>query len=76
MSYTSGKFSKHAQKVLKEDIDGIPKNTRLAYDSKAREFLGFCKCVYGNMESYNVCTVTEEKLFAFLFYQAYRNERK
>jgi hypothetical protein len=28
------------------------------------------------MGSYNVCTVTEKKLFAFLFYQAYRNERK
>ena len=60
MSYTSGKFFKHAQKVLKDDIDGISKNTRLAYDSKAREFLGFCKCVYGNIESYTGHTPIHE----------------
>ena len=56
MSYTSGKFSKQAQKVLKDDIDGIPKNNRLAYESKAREFLGFFKCVYGNMGTWDHIT--------------------
>ena len=78
MSFTSGPYAEHAQRVLQDDEDSIPLNTRVAYASKGEEFLSFCDKIYGerSRDEVSARTVTEEKVFAFLFYQSYRKVRK
>jgi hypothetical protein len=50
-----------------------PLNTKLAYEGKVAEYKAFCNAFYGcNAYSH---TVTSNKLFRFLFYQAFRNKR-
>ena len=50
-------------------------NTKLAYDGKAEEWHSFIDSVYKG-ERTSRYTVTGEKLYAFLFYQAFRNKYK
>ena len=49
-------------------------NTKRCYDPKKLEFLQFCKSVFSDEE--NPELVTEQKVFIFLFYQAYRSKKK
>ncbi|KAJ3398967.1 hypothetical protein HDU80_008411 [Chytriomyces hyalinus] len=52
----------------------MPVNTRLAYDRKGAEFLAYCRDIFA--EQAIPITVTEEKLFGFLYYQAHRPQCK
>ena len=80
MSASAGQFATHSQQVLTEDRDGRPKNTKRAYDLKEKEWFSFCDHLFskgtsgiGQRVSY---TVTEDRLFGFLFYQSRRNRKK
>lgn len=74
MSFTSGPFAVQAQRILDQEERLTRRNTKIAYDRKGKEFLAFCKAVYSSQDI--PTTVTEEKVFGFLFYQAYRPCRK
>eukprot|EP00536_Pseudo-nitzschia_multiseries_P008972 jgi/Psemu1/21960/gm1.21960_g len=74
MSYTNGIFAKAARQVQHDDNDGIPINTQLAYGQKGEEFLQYCTSVFSSC-GYSTQIVTEEKVFGFLFYQAYQTQR-
>lgn len=77
MSFTSGIFASHARQVLIEESENQKTNTDQAYESKAEEFLNFCDAIFPSSESAaNSRTVTEEKLFGFLYYQSRRPKRK
>ena len=77
MSYTAGIFAPHAQQVLADDRDGKPANTKRAYDGKRDEFLAYCQYAHsgGSEGVFNPFTVTEEKLFGFLYYCSRRPKR-
>jgi hypothetical protein len=53
-----------------------PLNTTLAYDPKAKEYDTFCDHVYKAKSPSTRYTVGTEKVFLFLFYQAFRNKYK
>jgi hypothetical protein len=53
-----------------------PLNTTLAYDPKAKEYDTFCDHVYRDYPPSTRYTVGTEKVFLFLFYQAFRNKYK
>jgi hypothetical protein len=53
-----------------------PINTSLAYDPKAAEYNTFCDCVYSDYQPSTHYTIGTEKVFLFLFYQAFRNKCK
>lgn len=65
-----GPFAAHAQRVLREAEIHRPDNTTLAYGPKKEEFRGFCDIVYAGKP--HPRTITEEKVFGFLYYQSYR----
>ncbi|KAI8834181.1 hypothetical protein BJ741DRAFT_565676, partial [Chytriomyces cf. hyalinus JEL632] len=52
----------------------MPVNTQLAYNRKGAEFLAYCREIFA--EQAIPITVTEEKLFGFLYYQAHRPQCK
>ena len=74
MACTSGSFAVQAQRILHHEDQLTRRNTNLAYGRKGQEFLAFCQAVYSEHEF--PTTVTEEKVFGFLYYQAYRQARK
>jgi hypothetical protein len=74
MAFTTGPFAAQAQRILDHEEQFTRKNTRLAYDRKGQEFLAFCNEMYASHDF--PATVTEEKVFGFLYYQAYRPSRK
>ncbi|MEY4861806.1 MAG: hypothetical protein RL059_1510 [Bacteroidota bacterium] len=74
MSFTSGIFATQAQRVLQDTRMDIPANTNKAYSPKEKEFLAFARQVFSNQALPDI--VTEEKVFAFLYYQAYRSKKK
>lgn len=78
MSYTSGPFAKQARFVLETYESIAPLNTAKAYEPKEIEFIQFCRTIYGSGESSTAFTEigTEEKVFPFLFYTAYKDKRK
>lgn len=51
-------------------------NTAKAYDPKKQEFLAFCDHMYAGKPVTTRYVVTEDKLYFFLFYQAYRSKKK
>ena len=61
------------QLVARALIKNTAKNTTIAYESKQVEFIEYCEKIYLGMAP---ATVTEPKLFDFLFYQAFRPQRK
>jgi hypothetical protein len=66
-------------RVDKDANDNERTNTDLAYGPKLKEFMGFCQSLYAENTPVgaDVYTVTEEKLYKFAFYHAYReNHRK
>lgn len=63
----------HLVGVISEQRKATQKhNTKLAYDPKKTEWFDFCLLMCNDRAG----TVTAEKLFRFLFYQAFRNKRK
>ena len=72
-SFVGGEFHAQSQQVLRESNSNKIANTNRAYDPKMLEFKQFCASLYGN--DYLAPIVTEEKIFAFLFYQAYREKK-
>ena len=48
-------------------------NTTQVYDPKLLEFAAYCRRLYGNSES--SVFITAEKVFGFLYYQAYREKK-
>eukprot|EP00536_Pseudo-nitzschia_multiseries_P006942 jgi/Psemu1/16486/gm1.16486_g len=75
ISYTSGIFAKAARQAQHDDNDGIPINTQLAYGQKGEEFLHYCTSLFSSC-GYSTQIVTKEKVFGFLFYQAYQHKGK
>lgn len=75
MSFTSGPYAAQSRVVLDNEAALIPANTLASYEPKANEFLEFCKILYGvpntrfHRSGIPYETVTEEKVFSFLFYQ-------
>ncbi len=53
-----------------------PQNTALAYDPKQNEFYTFCDHVYRDYHISTRYTIGTEKVFLFLFYQAFRAKYK
>ena len=74
--YTTGRFAQQARQVWAENQSMTKANTAKAYDPKVIEFKSFCDAVFVDLPVETRCTVTEEKTFAFLYYQAYRTVRK
>ena len=70
MSFLQGQFGAHAQRVLLENEKNRPENTKAAYGPKQNEYKGYCEVIYSH-EPYPY-TITEEKVFGFMYYQAYR----
>lgn len=72
--FTTGPFAAQSQLILDNEAALVPHNTNLSYEPKAQEFLEFCTLIYGPGSPFHspfipAETVTEEKVFAFLFYQ-------
>jgi hypothetical protein len=60
-----------AERYLEGDNEQyIPENTRLAYENKSKEFTQYCDEIFGHLPYPQA--ITEEKVFGFLFYHAYR----
>jgi hypothetical protein len=59
--------------VRQQQEENRKNNTQLAYDPKKEEWYQFCYHSYGN--SIGATTVLPERLFRFLFYQAFRSRR-
>eukprot|EP00536_Pseudo-nitzschia_multiseries_P016145 jgi/Psemu1/45057/gm1.45057_g len=75
MSYTSDIFVKAAWHVQQDDLDGILTNTQIAYGRKGvLEFLQYCTTMFGYLDYPQ--TVTKQKVFGFLCYQAYQTQRR
>ena len=74
MSFVNGIYAEQAQSVLNESNKNRKRNTQLAYDPKVEEFKLFCEYKYST-KPFPHC-VTEEKVFGFLYFQAYRDLRK
>ena len=69
-------FEKQGDAVRHEKCKFTPKNTKLAYKSKAKEFQGYLKSVYGGTGDEDTClTITPSKVFGFMYYQCYRAKR-
>ena len=66
-------FEKQGDAVRHEKSKYTPKNTKLAYNSKAKEFQGYMQSVYGGTGDKDTClTITPSKVFGFMYYQCYR----
>jgi hypothetical protein len=74
MSFVNGIYAEQAQSVLNESNKNRKRNTQLAYDPKVEEFKLFCEYKYST-KPFPHC-VTEEKVFGFLYFQAYRDLRR
>ena len=69
------KYTRLSQLVLHDSREQEKyTNTRRCYAPKKLEFLQFCHSVFSDNE--NPETVTEDKVFIFLFYQAYIAKKK
>jgi len=74
MSFVNRPYADQAQRVLRERASTRPTNTNLAYDGKAKEFFEFCDSVYP--DDLHPRTITEPKLFIFLYYHAFRAHKE
>ena len=76
MSFTSGPYASHARAVLAQQDEFDKKNTLLAYNNKVSKFVGFCHSLFPpSSAADNAATVTEEKLFGYLFFTSRRSVR-
>jgi len=74
MSFANIAFAAQAQRLYR-DVEGTrPDNTKLAYDPKIQEYFQFCDDVFSEEEY--PCTITEPKLFIFLYYHSYRGHKE
>ena len=78
MSFTQGVFAKHAQQILAEEAEYGVANTALAYGTKKKEFIGYCNHQFPQQADslFSSTTVTEGKIFGFLYYQSRRSKQK
>lgn len=74
--YTSGPYAAHSQRLLEEVAQTRPANTLTAYEPKAKEFIDFCNEKYADRGAPYAELVSEEKVFAYLLYQAHRKKGK
>jgi hypothetical protein len=65
-----------AQTVRQVNLASRCPNTANAYDPKAREYYDFCNHKYLLLPIDQRYTVTSDKLWSFLTYQAFRERRK
>ena len=65
-----------AQAVQQINLSNRRQNTASAYDPKADEWDAFCSHYASGEQLATRYTVTSDKLYAFLCYQAFRNQRK
>ncbi|KAG7362206.1 glycolytic enzyme transcriptional activator [Nitzschia inconspicua] len=63
------------QRILESQQQRRTKTAK-AYDSKQQEFIEFCQKVYAGQPSDQIATVEHEKVYKFMWYQAYRCLRK
>ena len=75
MTFATGAYIAQSQLVLRSEAAQVPENTLLAY-SKDTEFIEYCESVHSGSPISPATHITEEKAFAFLFYQAFRSQRK
>jgi hypothetical protein len=75
MSFGSGQYASQARRVLQDQAAHTRPNTYASYNPKSKEFREYCQAKFSNLMTYAIEQVTEEKLFGFLFYQAYREKR-
>jgi hypothetical protein len=73
MSFTGGQYAAQGRRLLNDVSEIVPHNTKIAYANFQEEFKGFCDAKHP-ADQFPHC-VTEEKLFGFLWYQAYREKR-
>ena len=73
-----GRYSQCARRLLTEELEHTPDNTKLAYDKKELLFVNFCNQMYKDSTNYGEypSLVTEEKMFGFLYYQSRRAKTK
>ena len=69
-------FEKQGDAVRHEKSKHTPKNTKLAYNSKAKEFQGYLNSVFGGTgEKESSLVITPSKVFGFMYYQCHRGKR-
>jgi hypothetical protein len=73
MSFLQGRYGPQGRRVIQDADEIVPPNTKQAYKRHIREFLGFCDSEHSTDQLPRF--VTEDKLFGFLFYTAYRPKR-
>ena len=66
-------YDTHADAILKEKKFHEPKNTTAAYDPKSQEFINYCRSLYKDEDDCEV--ITPDKVFGFMYYQAYRGKK-
>ena len=66
-------YDTHADAILKEKKFHEPKNTTAAYDPKSQEFVNYCHSLY--VEDDDCEVITPDKVFGFMYYQAYRGKK-
>jgi hypothetical protein len=76
MSFGNGQYASQARRLLQDQAANSRPNTLASYNPRVREFREFCQAKFSNLRPYAIEQVTEEKLFGFLFYQAYRAKRQ
>ena len=52
-----------------------PSNTKKAYDPKKKEWYDFCDHQYRSLEPYMRYTVNNDKLYRFIYYQCFREQK-
>ncbi|MCY7393929.1 MAG: hypothetical protein LH647_21245, partial [Leptolyngbyaceae cyanobacterium CAN_BIN12] len=73
MPPVSGVYSDQSRRVYRDAEENCPANTKRAYAPFIAEFKDFAQTMFPFTELPQA--VTEEKLFGFMFYQAYRGSR-
>ena len=65
-------FDAQGAAIAKEKLKNTPKNTKSAYTPKALEFQAYCVSLFGSDPVDKL--ITPDKVFGFLYYQAYRGK--
>jgi phage antirepressor YoqD-like protein len=76
MSFGHGQYASQARRLLQDQAAHARPNTIASYNPRIKEFREYCQAKFSNLRSYAIEQVTEEKLFGFLFYQAYQKKRQ
>lgn len=63
------------RRVVLEQQENMAPSTDRSYTAVKVEFKEFCQSVYSEVDEDERELVTQDKVYAFLFYVAYRNQR-